>query len=162
MSSMGLAARPYAFPFVSPETGTISAIGLNITTADSGINAYVGIYEQTSDNLPGTRLGYATVSLSSTGSIYSTSLTGTMTLTAGEQYWYTINADANVFNAYVTAVATSTSYESATPLGITDDLGTNNFSIKDTTTGANLVPPSTFTNDDLDGTIGRILVGLKF
>ena len=162
MSSMGLAARPYAFPFVSPETGTITAVGLNITTADAGINAYVGIYSQTSDNLPGTRLGYATVSLSSTGSIYSTTLTGTMTLTAGEQYWYTINADANVFNAYVTAVATSTSYESATPLGITDDLGTNNFSIKDTTTGANAAPPSTFSNDDLDGTIGRILVGLKF
>tara|TARA_R110002051_G_scaffold182659_1_gene252205 strand:- start:231 stop:1448 length:1218 start_codon:yes stop_codon:yes gene_type:complete len=162
MSSMGLAARPYAFPFVSPETGTITAVGLNITTADAGINAYVGIYSQNSDNLPETRLGYATVSLSSTGSIYSTTLTGTMTLTAGEQYWYTINADANVFNAYVTAVATSTSYESATPLGITDDLGTNNFSIKDTTTGANAAPPSTFSNDDLDGTIGRILVGLKF
>ncbi len=162
ISSMGLGARPYAFPFIAPETGTVSAVGLVVTTADSGINVYVGIYEQNSNNLPSTRLGYATVSLTSTGTIYSTAITGTISLTAGEQYWYSISTDANVFNGIVSSVSTASGVFSAMPLGVTDDIADLNYSIKDTTTSANAVPPSTYSNDDLDGSAGRIVVGLKF
>jgi len=162
ISSMGLGARPYAFPFISPETGTVTAVGLRVETADSGINIYVGIYDQNSSNQPDTRLGYATVSLNSTGTIFSTSITGTISLTAGEQYWYTINADANVFNAILDSVSTNTGSYSATPLGLTDDLNTLNYSIKDTTVSANAIPPTTYSLDDLDGTANRIVVGLKF
>jgi len=83
-------------------------------------------------------------------------------LTAGEQYWYSINTDANVFNGIVSAVSTNSGVFSAMPLGVTDDIADLNYSIKDTTTSANAVPPSTYSNDDLDGSAGRIVVGLKF
>ncbi len=162
VSSMALGARPYAYPFIAPETGTVTAIGIQIGTSDAGINMYVGIYENDSNNLPSTRVGYATISLGSTGTIYSTSLTGTISLTAGEQYWYTISTDANVFNLVVDAVSTQTGSYSATPLGLTDDINTLNYSIKDTTVSANAVPPSTYSTDDLDGSANRIVVGLKF
>ena len=162
ISSMGLGARPYAFPFIAPETATVSAVGVVITTAESGIDLYVGIYEQDSNNLPSTRLGYATIDMSSTGTIFSTSLTGTMALTAGEQYWYSINTSANVFNGILDSVSTATGTFSATPLGLTDDINDLNYSIKDTTSTVNQVPPSTFVKDDLDGSANRVVVGLKF
>ena len=162
ISSMALGARPYAFPFIAPETGSVTAVGIVITTAETGVDLYVGIYENDSNNLPSTRVGYATIDMSSTGTIYSTSLTGTISLTAGEQYWYSINASANVFNGIVDAVSTATGSYAATPLGLTDDINDLNYSIKDTTVSANAVPPSTYSTDDLDGSANRIVVGLKF
>ena len=162
ISSMGLGARPYAFPFIAPETGTVSEVGVVVTTAESGVNLYVGIYDQDSNNLPSTRLGYATIDLSSTGTIYSSSITGTISLTVGQQFWFSINASANVFNGILDSVAAVTGTFSATPLGLTDDISDLNYSIKDTTSSVNQVPPSTFVKDDLDGLINRIVVGLKF
>ena len=162
ISSMALGARPYAFPFIAPQTGTVSAVGVVITTAESGVDLYVGIYENDSNNLPSTLVGYATIDMSSTGTIYSTSLTGTISLTAGEQFWYSINTSANVFNGILDAVSTSTGIFSATPLGLTDDINDLNYSIKDTTVSANAVPPSTYSTDDLDGSANRVVVGLKF
>lgn len=162
ISSMALGARPYAFPFIAPETGSVTAVGIVITTAETSVDLYVGIYENDSNNLPSTRLGYATIDMSSTGTIYSTSLTGTISLTVGEQYWYSISASANVFNGVLDAVSTQTGSYAATPLGLTDDINTLNYSIKDTTVSANAVPPSTYSTDDLDGSANRVVVGLKF
>ena len=80
--------KPHCFPFIAPQSGALSAIGLHVTSASSGDNMYVGIYSQDSNFLPSTLLGYATIDLSSTGDIYQTSLSATITLTAGTQYWF--------------------------------------------------------------------------
>jgi len=76
---------PIFFPFVAPFTGDVAEIGIGVTTAGS-TNLKVGIYSAT-DALPGDLMGSATIDLSSTGAIYQTSLSATVSLVLGTTYW---------------------------------------------------------------------------
>ena len=150
--------KPIAYPFISPASGTVSAIGIQVTAAEASDNVYVAIYSQDTNFLPSTLLGYATIALDSTGSIYQTSLSDTITLTAGQQYWYSLNIAQS---SSATLRAMHDAYLPA--LGITDALDAKHFSIEDDTTADYAVPPATFDSDPvLDATHARIVVGLKF
>jgi len=150
--------KPIAYPFISPASGTVSAIGIQVTAAEASDNVYVAIYSQDDNFLPETLLGYATIALDSTGSVYQTSLSDTVTLTAGQQYWYSLNIAQS---SSATLRAMHDAYLPA--LGITDALDAKHFSIEDDTTTDYAVPPATFDSDPiLDATHTRIVVGLKF
>jgi len=156
MSVVGM-TKPHAFPFIAPASGDVSAIGINVQSAEAGDSLYVGIYSQDDNFLPETLLGYATISLASTGEVYQTSLSATITLTAGTQYWYSLNLDQS---SNATLRALHDAYVPA--LGITDDLAAKHFAIEDDSESIYQVPPSTFTPNKLDATHARIVIGLKF
>jgi len=155
--SVSTIAKPTAWPFIAPTTGTVSAIGVNVASAQASKNVYVAIYSQDTNFLPATRLGYATIALDSTGNIYQTSISGTISLTAGTQYWYSINTDAS---SSATLRATHDAY--LPTLGITDLLSDKHFAIEDDTATDYAVPPSTFAATALDADNARMVVGLKF
>jgi len=147
---------PHAFPFISPNTGTVSAIGISVSGAEAGDNLYVAIYSQDTNFLPSTLLGYATISLESTGVIYQTSLSATITLTAGQQYWFSVSLTASS-----SATITASAYQYLPSIGITAVLTTKQFVVSDTAVGGYEVPPSTFTPGKLESE-DRPLIGLKF
>ena len=91
----------FAFPFVCLEGGNISKVEINITTASAG-SVYVAFYTDSS-GLPSALLGYATLDSSATGNISTTSLSSTVSLTQGTQYWVVINATTN-YVVYLKAV----------------------------------------------------------
>ena len=148
--------KPCAFPFISPASGALSAIGIQVSNNSAGDSLYVGIYSQDSNYLPETLLGYATISLGSTGEIYQTSLSDTITLTAGQQYWFSVGLDQSS-SAWITANA----YQYLPAIGITAVLATRQFCITDDSEGTYAVPPSTFTPNKLESE-DRPLIGLKF
>jgi len=131
ISSQSLASfdQPICFPFIAPATGTVSAIGVEVTQAQAGKSVYVAIYSQDSNFLPATRLGYVTISLESLGDIFQTSITGSIELTAGQQFWYSLNIDASS-----TAKVNSISTYDIPSLGITIAPDTKYHSIIDTST----------------------------
>ena len=147
---------PHAYPFISPTAGSVSAIGISVTGAEAGDSLYVAIYSQDSNFLPSTLLGYATISLESTGVIYQTSLSATITLTAGQQYWFSVSLTASS-SAWITA--SSSQYQPV--IGITATLTTKHYVVSDTAVGGYEVPPSTFTPGKLENE-DRPLIGLKF
>ena len=149
--------KPFAFPFIAPQTGTVTAIGIRVNTSHA-TSAYVAIYSQDSDNSPSTLLGYATISLGSTGNIYQTSLSATISLTAGTQYWYSINSDGAS-----TAQLNATQYLDGLPnLGMCSSLTENGTAIKDNSGLSYAVPPATFTSSFVYGNFNRVHVGIKF
>jgi len=149
--------KPISFPFIAPETGDLSAIGIQVLGAESGDSLYVAIYSQDSNFLPSTLLGYATISLSSTGEIYQTSLSATVSLEAGSQYWYSISTNTSS-SATIRCLHTN----DVPSLGITDSLLAFHHAIEDTTRDDYAVPPSTFTPAALDTNEPRVVVGLKY
>ena len=150
--------KPFAFPFIAPETGTVDEIGVRVTTGDAGRSLYVGIYSQDSNNLPSTLLGYATIPLDSTGNIYDNSLSANPSLTAGTQYWYTVNGDAAMYNG----VLQSNTLAYLPDLGVSAGLNDQIYSIQDDSVTAYDPPPASFTADTLDKVITRPYVGLKY
>jgi len=156
-ASMATMTQPFAFPFIAPETGTVSAIGLNVVSSASQ-NAYVAIYSQDSDNLPSTRLGYASINLGSTGDVYQTTITGTISLTAGTQYWYSINSDVSA-----SATLKAVQYTDGLPnLGMGSAITTNGIAIKDNSATSNAVPPASFTASFVYQNWNRVQVGIKY
>jgi len=155
--NVGGLTKPHCFPFIAPQSGALSAIGIYVASASAGDDIYVGIYSQDSNFLPSTLLGYAIISLGSGGEIYQTSLSSTITLTAGTQYWFSMGLKDSS-SATLRAL-----HDAYTPsLGITDDLSQKHFAIEDTTQSEYSAPPSTFTPDALDATQARYVIGLKF
>jgi hypothetical protein len=80
---------PQAIPFIAPHTGTVNEIGTYVQTgAGTTDNFIMAIYENdTTDNAPGTLLGYGEIDMTSSGAITTTSITGTIALSAGTLYW---------------------------------------------------------------------------
>ena len=89
------------FPFVALDGGDIQKVEVNVTQAATG-DIYIAFYED-NNGLPSTLKGFATISSASTGNISTTSLSSTVTLTQGKQYWCVINGTTN-YSAYVKAV----------------------------------------------------------
>ena len=81
-------------PFIAPFTGAPSAVNINVTSATSSQNLYVGFYSGT-NGLPATMLGYATIATDSTGiqrvTSFTEASTGSLTFEAGTMYYYSIN-----------------------------------------------------------------------
>ena len=76
-------------PFISPESGSLTEMIIAIQTLQgSALSGYAAIYEST-NGVPTNLLGYATFDMnSSTGTISQTSFSSTITLVAGDKYWY--------------------------------------------------------------------------
>jgi len=157
LQSLASFDQPICFPFIAPTTATVSAIGVEVTTAQAGKSVYVGIYSQDSNFLPSTRLGYVLITLEATGDIFQTSITGSIELTAGTQYWYSLNIDASS-----TAKVNSISTYDLPSLGITIAPDTKYHSIIDTSATSYAAPPATLTANSLDNGTARPIVGLKF
>jgi hypothetical protein len=85
---------PGAFPIVAQVAGDVSSLTVHVNTAEAGINALVGFYDDDS-GAPGSLMGYATISTGSTGYISQTSFSATITLEAGKPYWLVFGNDDN-------------------------------------------------------------------
>ena len=140
-ANLSIASKPMAFPFIAPKSGNVSEIGINITTG-SAANVYVAIYSSDSNGMADSRLGYATIDTTSTGSIYQTSITGTITLVAGTQYWYAVCIDQGSRSPY--AMSVTADYVPGMGLGaqITQDA----VSWFDNSAVAYAIPAASFTN----------------
>jgi len=79
------ATYPIFYPFIAPFSGDVAEIGISVASSGA-TNMLVGIYSAT-NALPGTLMGSATIDISSTGAIYQTSFSDTITLEAGTIYW---------------------------------------------------------------------------
>ena len=88
-TTTGSVDSPHCRPFISPVSGDVTEIGINVTTADAtaGTKLMIGIYSD-SNGAPDSLLTTAVMNSTSTGSSFQTSFTGTATLVAGTQYWY--------------------------------------------------------------------------
>jgi len=89
-SGMNAASYPQSYPFVSPVTGTLSEIEIQVNTTTSASTLVVAIYSQdATTHMPSTMLGYCTFdTASATGTVGQTSFSGgTPSLTKGVQYW---------------------------------------------------------------------------
>jgi hypothetical protein len=87
----------YFCPFIAPVTGVPTACSIYVNTGTAQ-DLYVSFYSST-NGVPATMLGYATIDTTSTGAIRVTSFTeastGSLTFTAGEKYWYGFNKSGN-------------------------------------------------------------------
>ncbi len=88
-TTTGSVDSPHCRPFISPVSGDVTEIGINVTTADAAATTklMIGIYSD-SNGAPDSLLTTAVMNSTSTGSSFQTSFTGTATLVAGTQYWY--------------------------------------------------------------------------
>jgi len=78
--------NPRFIPFIAPQTGDITEVGINVVNTGS-TNFLVGFYTTTDTGGPGSLLGYATLDCTSAGAVYDTSLSATVALEKGTQYY---------------------------------------------------------------------------
>jgi hypothetical protein len=86
-SSTTASSSPYFRPFISPVTGTVTEIQVNVNSITDTPDYKLGIYSD-SNGLPNTKIAEGTVSISSTGTLALSTFTGTPALTAGTQYHF--------------------------------------------------------------------------
>jgi len=89
-TNMSAASYVSSYPFVSPVTGTLSEIEIQVNTTTASSTLVVAIYEQdATTHMPSTMLGYCTFDTeTATGTVGQTSFSGgTPSLVAGQQYW---------------------------------------------------------------------------
>jgi len=78
---------PEFYPFISPASGDLTEMGIYVNSAASN-TLRVGIYNTDDDDgTPTTLIGYADFDTSGGTATYQTSLSATITLTRGTQYW---------------------------------------------------------------------------
>jgi len=76
------------FPFLSPKDGALTEIGIQVSNdTSSPQSTFIGIYSDDGDGVPDTLLGYATFDSTNQAIQYDTSLSTTITLARGTQYW---------------------------------------------------------------------------
>jgi len=84
-----------AYPFVAPKTGTLNEIQVQVAGIETGGATFkIGIYDSTDTNLPNALLGYGDFTFGSTGVETQTSLSATISVEAGQLYWYCCVIDA--------------------------------------------------------------------
>jgi len=86
-SSTTASNSPYFRPFVSPVGGTVTEIQVNVNSAADTPDYTIGIYSD-SGGLPDSKIAEATISIASTGTLATSTFTGTPTLVAGTQYHF--------------------------------------------------------------------------
>jgi len=76
------------FPFLSPKDGALTEIGVIVNNDTvSAQNTFIGVYSDSGDGVPLTLLGFATFDSTDQATQYDTSLSATITLERGVQYW---------------------------------------------------------------------------
>jgi hypothetical protein len=87
-------------PFIAPKSGDVDELIIYIATLQgSAMSGYAAIYD-TSNGMPDNLLGYATYDMnSSTGEISQTVFSSTITLVAGNKYYYSWADNDGTFNA---------------------------------------------------------------
>ena len=86
--------KVFFFPFIAPESGDVSEIGVHVyTAASSSCDVQVGIYDANSEGAPLDLKTKGSMDVTSTGNVYDTSLTGTATLVKGDMYWVGVVRD---------------------------------------------------------------------
>jgi len=78
---------PFYIPFVSPKSGDLASITLDVQSAQAGEDVDIGIYSTTSGGIPSALLGKATIDMDATGEVTQSSLSATITLEAGTSYY---------------------------------------------------------------------------
>jgi hypothetical protein len=101
--------RPIFYPFIAPESGDIGEVGIEFIVASTSSNdIQVGIYSSTATTgAPDTLLGKAVIDSTSTGAVYDTSLTSTVTLVKGTQYWLAVVRSTTQINVTFRAISGS-------------------------------------------------------
>ncbi|MCP4950539.1 MAG: hypothetical protein GY922_01655 [Proteobacteria bacterium] len=74
-------------PFIAPETGDLTAFLAYVDTAGAATDIQLGIYDDDGGK-PNDLMGTATIDCSSTGSKTQTTISATISLVEGTQYWY--------------------------------------------------------------------------
>jgi len=154
--NVSTASKPFYFPFVAPATGSVTEIGVQFTTAATG-NLYVGIYDTDSEGMADNRLVYATIAVTATGGVYQTSITGTGTLTAGSQYYYSINMDTGGSAPFLMAGTT----ENTQGVGLGGTVNQNGIVFYDNAATAYAVPPASATSSYTYASQNRPICSLK-
>jgi len=95
--------NPRFIPFIAPQTGDITEVGINVVNTGS-TNFLVGFYTTTDTGGPGSLLGYATLDCTSSGVVYDTSLSATVALEKGTQYYIGSVRDSSGVQIGVTGV----------------------------------------------------------
>ncbi len=148
------------YSFIAQKSGALASMSIQIsaTSASSG-TMDVGIYDS-EDGVPKDLLGYAQFDATSTGVKTDSSLSATITLTRGTQYW--ICWFKNATNANPTLYSTNSDYDTGYGVGINlfqSQLPT----LKNESTVAPTSFDSTITASELGvGGYPRINVGLKW
>lgn len=76
----------YLMPFIASDDATIDAIQLYAATTN-GTATEIGVYTTDTEGLPDTLQVSGSITTSSTGVLTQTSLTGSLTMTKGTNYW---------------------------------------------------------------------------
>ena len=148
--------KPRAYPFVAPASGNVSEVGMKVNASTSSADALVAFYNSDEDTgQPKTLLGTAVIAMGSTGEIYQTSTSATITLEAGKQYYYAILWDG--------ATATGGTLDccdgdNSSPIGISSSVGSGQMCFRHDT--ATTSAPTTFSPDRTVST-SRIKVSIK-
>jgi hypothetical protein len=97
----------FFWPFLAPESGDIAEIGIDIIVASTSSNdIQVGVYSSTATTgAPDTLLGKAVLDSESTGAVYDTSLTSTVTLVKGTQYWIGLCRSTTAINVTLRGIS---------------------------------------------------------
>ena len=92
VQSAGFSTDMFMWPFISPNSGNISEMGIAI---NSGVvnTVSICIYNDT-DGLPDTLVGYGDFDISGSGTVTQTSFSATLTLVKGTQYWYGLKSSS--------------------------------------------------------------------
>lgn len=83
-------ANQLLWPFISPNTGNVSAMTIEVVSSKASSSVVGAIYSANDDGLPQTLLGSATFTTTSNGEKTQTSFSSTISLEAGTTYWYGI------------------------------------------------------------------------
>ena len=78
------------WPFISPNTGDVSSMTIEVTSLAASSSVVGAIYSANDEGLPTTLLGSATFTTTSNGEKTQTSFSSTISLKVGETYWYGI------------------------------------------------------------------------
>jgi len=154
-------------PFIAPQTAAPAGVSINVITATTSQNLYIGFYESSSGGYPSTLLGYATISTDSTGAIRVTSFTeassGSLTFTKGEQYYYSFNKSGTENPLLTTTAGADTN--SLTPDNVVSGTGGQELGIEsasDTTSAPADVADTTEIGGTGAGGTNRLQVWMDF
>ena len=148
------------YSFIAQKTGALASMTINVSaTGASAGTLDVGIYDD-EDGVPKDLMGYAQFDVTSTGSKTQTSLSSTISLTRGTQYW--VCWFKNGTNANPTLYCTNSDYD------VGYSVNTNVFSSElGTLKNESTVSPTSFDSSITRSELGiggwpRINVGLKW
>jgi len=158
VSQQWAASGTWFYPFVCSKSGDLASMSIYVGTVGGVTSGTfdVGIYSDV-DGVPTALLGYAQFACSSTGTIIDSSLSATITLERGTQYWIGCFKNSLDGNPYIY----SAKYDTQGAMGIYGTVFQQNSPTIFTTASAF---PATITASDLVSTGGlpRVNVGLKW